>query len=130
MLRISIMKRRILVKAMIIEKYGKSPLLLADILTPSVGDYDVLAEIHAASINPIDFKVRDGKTRMLLKYDMPLVLGNDFSGIVTKVGNKVTKFKIGDAIYGRPRKNRIGTFAEYISVHEDDIALKASQPFL
>jgi len=111
-------------KAMIIEKYGKYPFLLADIPTPAVGDYDVLAEIHAASINPIDVKVRDGKVRMLLKYDMPLVLGNDFSGIVIKVGNKVNKFKIGDEIYGRPRKSRIGTFAEYISIHEDDIALK------
>lgn len=111
-------------KAMIIKKYGKYPLQLADIPTPVVGDYDVLAEIHAASINPIDVKVRDGKVRMLLKYDMPLILGNDFSGIVIKVGKKVEKFKIGDEIYGRPRKDRIGTFAEYISIHEDDIALK------
>lgn len=89
-----------------------------------MGDYDVLAEIHAASINPIDFKVRDGKVRTLLKYDMPLVLGNDFSGIVIQVGKNVKKIKIGDEIYGRPRKDRIGTFAEYISVHEEDIALK------
>lgn len=89
-----------------------------------MGDYDVLAEIHAASINPIDFKVRDGKVRTLLKYNMPLVLGNDFSGIVIQVGKNVKKFKIGDEIYGRPRKDRIGTFAEYISVHEEDIALK------
>ncbi|AWV32858.1 NADP-dependent oxidoreductase [Paenibacillus sp. FSL R5-0636] len=111
-------------KAMIIKKYGNSPLQLADIPTPAVGDYDVLAEIHAASINPIDFKVRDGKVRTLLKYDMPLVLGNDFSGIVIQVGKNVKKFKIGDEIYGRPRKDRIGTFAEYISVHEEDIALK------
>ncbi|GGH19982.1 NADP-dependent oxidoreductase [Paenibacillus segetis] len=111
-------------KAMVINKYGKHPLQLTDMPEPEVGDYDVLAEIHAASINPIDFKVRDGKVRMLLKYDMPLVLGNDFSGIVIKSGNKVTKFKVGDEIYGRPSKNRIGTFAEYISIHEDDIALK------
>ncbi|OMC75428.1 NADPH:quinone reductase [Paenibacillus odorifer] len=111
-------------KAMIIKKYGNSPLQLADIPTPAVGDYDVLAEIHAASINPIDFKVRDGKVRTLLKYNMPLVLGNDFSGIVIQVGKNVKKFKIGDEIYGRPRKDRIGTFAEYISVHEEDIALK------
>ncbi|MEK4473589.1 NADP-dependent oxidoreductase [Paenibacillus sp. FSL R7-0048] len=111
-------------KAMSIKKYGNSPLQLADIPTPAVGDYDVLAEIHAASINPIDFKVRDGKVRTLLKYNMPLVLGNDFSGIVIQVGKNVKKFKIGDEIYGRPRKDRIGTFAEYISVHEEDIALK------
>lgn len=113
-------------KAMIIQNYGKNPLQLADIPIPDVGDYDVLMEIHAASINPIDFKVRDGKVRVLLKYDMPLALGNDCSGIVSKVGSKVTKFKIGDEIYGRPRKDRIGTFAEYIAIHEEDIALKPS----
>jgi alcohol dehydrogenase len=111
-------------KAMVINSYGKHPLVLSEMPMPKVGDYDVLTEIHAASINPIDFKVRDGKVRMLLKYDMPLILGNDFSGIIIKVGEKVTKFKIGDEIYGRPRKSRIGTFAEYISAHEDDIAIK------
>lgn len=61
---------------------------------------------------------------MLLKYEMPLILGNDFAGVITKVGSKVTRFKVGDAIYARPRKNKIGTFAEYIAIHEDDIALK------
>lgn len=56
---------------------------------------------------------------------MPLILGNDFSGgVVVKVGEKVTRFKVGDEIYARPRKSKIGTFAEYISIHEDDIALK------
>lgn len=111
-------------KAMVIEKYGKTPLQLADRPMPQVGEYDVLAEIHAASINPIDFKIRDGQVKMLLKYEMPLTLGNDFSGVITAVGSKVKKFKQGDEIYGRPRKSRIGTFAEYIAIHEDDIALK------
>lgn len=109
-------------QAMVIEKYGKYPLKLADIPMPAVGDHDVLAEIHAASINPLDLLVRDGKLRVLLKYDMPHVLGYDFSGIVIQVGRKVTKFNIGDEIYGRPSKG--GAFAEYISVHENDIALK------
>jgi alcohol dehydrogenase len=109
-------------KALVIEKYGNYPLKLVDIPMPVVGDYDVLAEIHAASINPIDFKVRNGSLRIMLKYDMPLVLGSDFSGIVIQVGKKVKKFKIGDEIYGKPSKN--GSFAEYISTHEDDIALK------
>lgn len=111
-------------KAMIIERYGKFPMRMAEIPTPSIGEHEVLAEIHAASINPIDFKIRDGKVKMLLKYTMPLILGNDFSGVVVKVGSKVSTFKIGDEIYGRPRKNKIGTFAEYIAIHEDDIALK------
>ncbi|PFE25503.1 NADPH:quinone reductase [Bacillus anthracis] len=111
-------------KAMIIDKYGKVPMRMAEVPTPEINEYEVLAEIYAASINPIDFKIRDGKVKMLLKYEMPLILGNDFSGVITKVGSKVTHFKVGDEIYARPRKNKIGTFAEYIAIHEDDIALK------
>ncbi|WHY27345.1 NADP-dependent oxidoreductase [Bacillus wiedmannii] len=111
-------------KAMIIDKYGKVPMRMAEVHTPEINEYEVLAEIHAASINPIDFKIRDGKVKMLLKYEMPLILGNDFSGVIVKVGSKVTHFKVGDEIYARPRKNKIGTFAEYIAIHEDDIALK------
>ncbi|MGH0592318.1 NADP-dependent oxidoreductase [Bacillus pretiosus] len=111
-------------KAMIIDKYGKVPMRMAEVPTPEINEYEVLAEIHAASINPIDFKIRDGKVKMLLKYEMPLILGNDFSGVIVKVGSKVTRFEVGDEIYARPRKNKIGTFAEYIAIHEDDIALK------
>ncbi|TKH15970.1 NADP-dependent oxidoreductase [Bacillus wiedmannii] len=111
-------------KAMIIDKYGKVPMRMAEVPTPEINEYEVLAEIHAASINPIDFKIRDGKVKMLLKYEMPLILGNDFAGVIIKVGSKVTRFKVGDEIYARPRKNKIGTFAEYIAIHEDDIALK------
>ncbi len=111
-------------RAMVIDRYGKVPMRLAEMPTPDIGEYEVLAEIYAASINPVDFKIRDGKVKLLVKYKMPLILGNDFSGVVTKVGAKVTRFKIGDEIYARPRKSKIGTFAEYIAIHEDDIALK------
>jgi alcohol dehydrogenase len=111
-------------RAMVIDRYGKVPMRLAELPTPEIGEYEVLAEIHAASINPVDFKIRDGKVKLLVKYKMPLILGNDFSGVVAKVGAKVTRFKVGDEIYARPRKSKIGTFAEYIAIHEDDIALK------
>ncbi|WHY66761.1 NADP-dependent oxidoreductase [Neobacillus sp. SuZ13] len=111
-------------RAMVIDRYGKVPMRLAEMPTPEIGEYEVLAEIHAASINPVDFKIRDGKVKLLVKYKMPLILGNDFSGVVVKVGAKVTRFKVGDEIYARPRKSNIGTFAEYIAIHEDDIALK------
>lgn len=106
-------------KPMIIDRYGKIPMRLVEIPTPEIDEHEVLAEIHAASINPIDFKIRDGKVKLLLRYKMPLILGNDFSGVIVKIGSKV-----GDEIYARPRKSNIGTFAEYISIHEDDIALK------
>lgn len=112
-------------RAMVIDKYSKDkPLRLAEMPIPVVGERDVLAEIHAASINPIDFKIKEGKVKLLLKFAMPLILGNDFSGTIVKVGSQVTQFKIGDEIYGRPRKSRIGTFAEYIAIHEEDISLK------
>ena len=109
---------------MVIDQYGKAPMRLAEMPIPEINEYEVLAEIHAASINPIDFKIRDGKVRLLIQYKMPLILGNDFSVVVVNVGKKVTRFKVGDEIYARPRKSKIGTFAEYISSHEDDIALK------
>ncbi len=119
-------ERKVLsMKAMVIEKYGKSvPLLLKELPMPVLGEHDVLVDIRAASLNPIDHKIKAGKLKLLLHYEMPLILGNDFSGVVIKAGDKVDQFKPGDEVYGRPRKNRIGTLAEYIAVHQDDISLK------
>lgn len=112
-------------KAIIIEKYGKEvPLVMTEQPMPNIGEQDVLVEIHAASLNPIDYKIKEGKMKLLLNYRFPLILGNDFSGVVVKVGDRVTTFKPGDEVYGRPRKNRIGTLAEFIAVHEEDICLK------
>lgn len=112
-------------KAITIEKYGKSvPLVMTEQPMPNIGEHDVLVEIHAASLNPIDYKIKEGKMNLLLKYRFPLILGNDFSGVVVKVGSRVNAFKPGDEVYGRPRKHRIGTLAEFIAVHEEDIWLK------
>ncbi|ETY73329.1 NADPH:quinone reductase [Lactiplantibacillus fabifermentans T30PCM01] len=91
---------------------------------PTMGPDDVLVKIQAASVNPIDIKTKNGGLRMLLKYDMPLTLGNDFAGEVVAVGAAVQQFQVGDAVYGRPQKNRIGTFAEYIAVAASDLALR------
>ncbi|MBV6715543.1 NADP-dependent oxidoreductase [Paenibacillus chitinolyticus] len=112
-------------KAMTIKKYGKNvPLVMTEQPMPNIGEQDVLVEIHAASLNPIDYKIKEGKMKLLLNYSFPLILGNDFSGVVVKVGSRVKTFKPGDEVYGRPRKNRIGTLAEFIAVHEEDIWLK------
>ncbi|WP_214851194.1 NADP-dependent oxidoreductase [Exiguobacterium sp. s193] len=111
-------------KAMTIEKYGNVPLELTEQPLPVVSAHDVLVEIHAASINPVDFKIRDGKLKLLIPYQFPLILGNDFAGIVTRVGPAVTQFQVGDAVYGRAEKRRIGTFAEFIAIHEDLVARK------
>lgn len=90
---------------------------------PEVGAHDVLVQIHAASINPLDSKIQSGQFKLLLPYRFPLILGNDLAGTVTKVGSLVSKFKVGDKVYARPDDDRIGTFAEYIAVKEDSLAL-------
>src|SRR5204862_4467379 len=85
---------------------------------------DVLVRVRAASINPLDKMVRNGEFKRLLKYKPPFGLGHDVAGVVTRVGNDVRDFKIGDEVYARPRDLRIGTFAEYIAIDHADIARK------
>ncbi|MCE5287992.1 MAG: NADP-dependent oxidoreductase [Nocardiaceae bacterium] len=111
-------------KAFVVEKYGKDTLRAADVPEPKVGANDVLVKVSAASINPLDKMVRNGEFKQLIKYKTPFVLGHDVSGVITEVGSAVRDFKVGDEIYSRPRDLRIGTFAEYIAINEDDVALK------
>jgi alcohol dehydrogenase len=89
-----------------------------------VGEYDVLVEIYAAGVNPVDAKIKDGEFKLILPYRLPLVMGNDLAGVVVRVGSGVRRFTPGDEVYGRPDKDRIGTFAEFIAVDENDLALK------
>jgi NADPH:quinone reductase-like Zn-dependent oxidoreductase len=112
-------------KAFIVDKYKKlGPLRLADLPEPQIGNEDVLVRVHAAGVNLIDSKVRDGEFKLILPYQLPLVLGHDVAGTIVKVGSQVKKFKVGDEIYSRPRDHRIGTFAEFIAINEADVALK------
>jgi len=111
-------------KAYIVEHYGKDGLRSADVPEPEVGEADVLVKVSAASINPLDIMVRNGEFKRLLKYRTPFVLGHDVAGVVTKVGAAVRHLQIGDEVYARPRDLRIGTFAEYIAIDQDDVALK------
>lgn len=85
---------------------------------------DVLVQIHAASVNQLDSKLKSGEFKLILPYKMPLVLGHDVAGEVIKAGSKVSRFKVGDKVYARPADYSIGTFAEFISIHENDVALK------
>lgn len=111
-------------RAAVIQKYRQRNLTLTTVPVPKIQETDVLVKIVAASLNPIDLKTRDGKLRFLLDYRMPLILGSDFAGIVEQTGSRVTNVHVGDAVYGRVQKNRIGTFAEYIAVDQNDIAPK------
>lgn len=111
-------------KAFIVEKYGKDSLRAAEVSEPTVGDRDVLVRVSASSINPLDKMVRNGDFKQVLKYKAPFVLGHDVAGVVTRVGSAVHGFKVGDEVYARPRDFRIGGFAEYIAIDQDDVALK------
>lgn len=111
-------------KAAVIDTYKQPTPKIKEVPIPDIRSNDVLVKIVAASINPIDIKTKDGGLKMLLSYNMPIIMGSDFAGIITAVGEKVTNYSIGDAVYGRVQKNRIGTFAEYIAVDRGAIALK------
>lgn len=111
-------------KAFIVDKYGTDGPRAADVPEPTVGDRDVLVRIAAASINPLDTMVRNGEFKQLLPYKRPFVLGHDVAGTVAHVGPEVTGFAVGDEVYSRPRDLRIGTFAEYIAIDQDDVAPK------
>ena len=111
-------------RAFVVTHYGPNGLGPAEIPTPAVGPHDVLVDVRAASINPLDKMVRNGEFKQLLKYKRPFVLGHDLSGVITDVGRDVRGFHVGDQIYARPRDLRIGTFAEIIAIDAADIALK------
>jgi NADPH:quinone reductase-like Zn-dependent oxidoreductase len=112
-------------QAYFINRYGKSEVLtLGDLPVPALRDDDVLVQIHAAGVNPVDNKIRNGEFKLLLPYKMPLILGIDLAGVVVRVGASVRRFKAGDKVYARSDDDRIGTFAEFIAIKEDSLALK------
>ncbi|MEG1592284.1 NADP-dependent oxidoreductase [Chryseobacterium sp.] len=112
-------------KAFSISHYKKnSELQLVDVPESVVREDEVLVEIYAASVNLLDSKIKSGEFKLILPYKMPLILGHDVAGVIIKVGSRVKNFKVGDEIYARPSDFHIGTFAEFISINEKDVALK------
>jgi len=109
------------VRSFIVDKYA-GPLHEAETPEPVVGDQDVLVQVVAAGLNQLDEKVRAGEFKQILPYKMPLTLGHDVAGTVLQVGPGVRDFTPGDAVYGRVRDGRTGTFAERIAVAESDLA--------
>jgi len=114
-----------MMKAFVIDRYGSNDVVRAgEMPDPELRDDDLLVQIHAASVNPLDLKIRDGKLKLILRYRLPLILGNDLAGVVVRVGSRVRRFKPGDEVYARTETDRIGAFAEFISIKEDAVANK------
>jgi NADPH:quinone reductase-like Zn-dependent oxidoreductase len=113
------------VKAFVIDRYGSADRMqLCEVPQPQMRDDNVLIEIHAAGVNPLDSKIREGEFKLLLPYQLPLILGNELAGVVVRVGSRVQRFKPGDEVYARVDKKRIGTFAQFIAVNEQDLVIK------
>jgi NADPH:quinone reductase-like Zn-dependent oxidoreductase len=116
---------RDMMKAFIVDKYGsKASLRLGDMPTPELREDEVLVEVNAAGVNLLDSKIRSGEFKPILPYRVPFVLGHDVAGVVVRVGSRVRQFKMGDEVYARPDDFRIGTFAEFVAVKENSLAIK------
>jgi len=112
-------------KAVCIYSYGDpSVLVYEDAPRPHPGDGEVLVRVHAAGINPVDWKIREGHMKEMLHHTLPLVLGWDVSGVVETLGTGVHRFKVGDEVFSRPDILRDGAYAEFIVIKESEVALK------
>ena len=112
-------------KAFIVDRYGKTqPLRAGEVPEPELRADEVLIQVHAAAVNLLDAKIRNGEFKLILPYRTPFVLGHDVAGVVVRIGPRVGQFKVGDEVYARPDDLRIGTFAEFVAVREDSVAIK------
>jgi alcohol dehydrogenase len=110
-------------RAYVLKHYGgPEGSLLMDVPAPVPRPRDIFVEVRAAGLNPVDFKFRQGKLRAILRPKLPLVLGNEFAGEVIAVGREVKRFRVGDRVFARVAKDRLGAFAEQACVDEDDTA--------
>src|SRR5687767_10890189 len=110
-------------KASYIERHGGPEVLqYGDLPDPKAGPGDVVVDIAAASVNGADWKVRNGDYGTTLKF--PYVLGRDFSGTVSALGEGVTDFKVGDAVFGVLPPGQEGTYAEKVAVKAAVVARK------
>ncbi len=111
-------------KAAQISEYGSTDVIqVRDIQQPIIGDEQVLVEVHAASINPWDTMVREGRVKDVMPLELPVTLGGDLAGVVSAVGKRVTGLQAGDKVYGQTGQTggNTGAFAEFAAVAADEV---------
>jgi NADPH:quinone reductase-like Zn-dependent oxidoreductase len=112
-------------KAALVHAYGSADeLRVEDVPKPEPGPRDARVRVCASSVNPVDWKLRSGGQRNIVRYRLPWILGLDVSGVVDAVGAEVTRFKVGDEVWSSPRHTRPGAYAEYMCVDERELAKK------
>lgn len=112
-------------QALTFKRYGKSPEIgFIDVPRPTPGPDDLLVEVHAVGLNPIDNMIPTGMFKPVLKFQLPATLGSDVAGVVTEVGSRVTRFKKGDAVFASLFDLGTGTLADFAVVPESVAAPK------
>ena len=112
-------------KALTFKRYGKAPEIgFADLPLPTLKADEMLVQVHAAGVNPVDNMIPTGMFKPVLHFQLPATLGSDLAGVVTEVGNRVTRFKPGDAVFASIFDLGTGSLAEFAVVPESAAALK------
>ena len=111
-------------RAYVLDRYGGADgSRLTDVAAPVPGNGDIRVNVRAAGLNPVDFKFRQGKLRVIHRPKLPFVLGNELAGDVVAVGSDVKRFRVGDRVFARVAKDRGGAFAEQACVDQVYAAL-------
>lgn len=114
-----------MMKAVRMHEYGGPRVLqYEEVPIPHIASDEVLVAVHAAAINPVDWKIRGGHLKQHLNHELPLTPGWDVSGRVERIGSHVTRFAPGDEVFGRPDIMRDGAYAEFMTVRETELAPK------
>jgi NADPH:quinone reductase-like Zn-dependent oxidoreductase len=112
-------------RAVVTQQYGDVDVLnVQEVERPTIGKDEILVRVHACSVNPIDWKVRQGNFRILTGLRPPHILGGDYAGVVVEVGRKITAYQPGDAVWGFVDTFQRGTYAEFVAVREEEIGPK------
>jgi len=112
-------------KALILKRYGKTgQLVFADIPRPTIKPDEILVQVHAVGLNPIDYMIPKGMFKPILKFQLPATMGSDLAGVVVETGSRVSRFKVGDAVYASTFDLGTGALAEFAAVPESAAALK------
>ena len=110
-------------KAIVIENYGgKDELKEMQVDSPKAKAKQVVVEVKATSVNPIDWKLREGYLQQMMDWAFPIILGWDVAGVISEIGEEVTDWEIGDKVFARPETTRFGTYAEYTIVDQNLLA--------
>ncbi|OQO70302.1 NADPH:quinone reductase [Enterococcus villorum] len=113
------------IRAIVIEEYGHADQLKeSQVSLPQLGDHQVLVKVKATSVNPIDWKLREGYLAQMMPWEFPIILGWDVAGEIVAVGEKVQDWQVGQAIFARPETTRFGTYADYTIVDDHLLAKK------